>query len=438
MVNAMSPVRVRFAPSPTGMLHVGGARTALFNWLFARHHQGTFILRVEDTDDQRNTPEANEAIFSGLTWLGLDWDEGPNRGGPRGPYRQSERTAIYEGYLAKLQAADLAYTDADGSVRFRCPNTTRAIPDLICGETVFAGRTEPDMTVRRANGSFIFHFVNVVDDIEMGVTHVIRGEDHLPNTPRHLDLYEAFGVTPPHFAHIPLILNANGSKMSKRDEGASVAEYQSAGYHPEAVLNYLALLGWSPKEDRELFCREDLIARFTLGGITRGNAMFNLDKCGWLSGQYFHVMEPAPFRDMLLPYLTAAGLQTTADALPDSLLLELRTKVRMLSEAVPLLAALVQDDFPVDAAAVAKLRSQSDPKPLLDALATAFAGVGTWQAADLDAAIGRAAEGLGIKKGALMFPCRIALTGQSGGFGLTTILEQLGRERALDRLTRFS
>jgi len=175
----MNPVRVRFAPSPTGMLHVGGARTALFNWLFARHHGGTFILRVEDTDNERNTPEANDAIFSGLSWLGLDWDEGPSKGGPRGPYRQSERSAIYQSYLTKLQDSGQVYDDA-GAIRFRCPNTTRAIPDLICGETVFAGREEPDMTIRRADGSYIFHFVNVVDDIEMGVTHVIRGKTAFP------------------------------------------------------------------------------------------------------------------------------------------------------------------------------------------------------------------------------------------------------------------
>ncbi len=437
MVKSMSPVRVRFAPSPTGMLHVGGARTALFNWLFARHNGGTFILRVEDTDNERNTPEANEAIFSGLTWLGLDWDEGPNRGGSRGPYRQSERSAIYESYLNKLKDAGLVYDDA-GATRFRSPNTTRAIPDLICGETVFAGREEPDMTVRRADGSFIFHFVNVVDDIEMGVTHVIRGEDHLPNTPRHLDLYEAFGVTPPHFAHIPLILNPSGTKMSKRDEGASVAEYKNAGYHPQGVLNYLALLGWSPKEDREIFPTQELVSRFTLEGVNRGNAKFDLEKCAWISGQYFHVMEPAALREVVLPFLAASGLTSTEADLPDALLLELRTKIRTLSEAVPLLTALLRDDFPVDAAATAKLRAQSDPKPLLDALASAFQEVGTWQGSELDAAIGKAAEGLGTKKGALMFPCRVALTGQAGGFGLTMVLEQLGRERSLERLTRFS
>lgn len=437
MVAGMSSVRVRFAPSPTGMLHVGGARTALFNWLFARHHSGTFILRVEDTDQQRNTPEANEAIFSGLTWLGLDWDEGPNRGGSHGPYRQSERTGIYERYLATLQAAGATYSDESGAIRFRCPNSPRRIADLICGDTHFEQRSEPDMTVRRADGSFIFHFVSVVDDIEMGVTHVIRGEDHLSNTPRHLDLYEAFGVEPPRFAHIPLILNENGSKMSKRDEGASVAEYRAAGYHPTGVLNYLALLGWSPKEDREIFPLEELVTRFSLEGITRGNAKFSLEKCGWISGQYFHGMDPGSLREVLLPFLATADLETPADQLPDALLLELRTKIRTLSDAVPLLLPLLVDVFPVEAAAAAKLAAQGDPSPLLRALAASFAEESSWQPAGLEAAIGRAAERLGLKKGALMFPCRVALTGQSGGFGLTLVLERLGRERSLERLGRF-
>ena len=419
------------------MLHVGGARTALFNWLFARRNGGTFILRVEDTDHVRNTPEANQAIFSGLEWLGLNWDEGPGKGGDRGPYRQSERSSIYEDYLGKLRDAGLVYDDA-GAARFRCPNTTRVIPDLICGETVFAGREEPDMTIRRADGSFIFHFVNVVDDIEMGVSHVIRGEDHLSNTPRHLDLYEALGASPPAFAHIPLILNKDGSKMSKRDEGASVSDYQNAGYHPDGVINYLALLGWSPKDDTVMLPREELLRRFNLEGINRGNAKFDLEKCAWLSGQYFIAMEPAALRTDLLPFLKGAGLPADPALFPDTLLLELRTKIRTLAEAVPLLTSLLCDDFPVDASAGAKLKDQGDPRPLLDGLAAAFAKTGSWDAAALEGAIAEAATSLGVKKGALMFPCRVALTGQPGGFGLVTVLENLGRDRTLARLRSFS
>jgi glutamyl-tRNA synthetase len=431
----MNPVRVRFAPSPTGMLHVGGARTALFNWLFARHHGGTFILRIEDTDQARDTPEANEAIFAGLRWLGLDWDEGPDRGGPHGPYRQSQRGGIYDAYLAKLDAAGLLYVD-QGAVRFRSPHPTRIIPDLICGETVFAGREEPDMTLRRADGSYIFHFVNVVDDIEMRVSHVIRGEDHLPNTPRHLDLYEALGETPPAFAHIPLILNPDGSKMSKRDQGASVADYVSAGYHPDGVANYLALLGWSPKDDREILSRAELVSLFSLAGINRGNARFDLEKCAWLSGQRFHATDAASLRGLLLPFLAANGCPASETDLPDALLGELRVKIRTLSEAVPLLRPVLTDDFPADPAAAAKLREQGDAPSLLSALADSFRAAPSWTTEALDAAIAAAAAALGVKKGALMFPCRVALTGQSGGFGLLLLLERIGRERSLARLAR--
>ncbi|HEX8279840.1 MAG TPA: glutamate--tRNA ligase family protein, partial [Chthoniobacterales bacterium] len=233
----MNPnIRVRFAPSPTGYLHIGGARTALFNWLFARHHGGTFILRVEDTDKARNTEEAAAAIYDGLRWLGLEWNEGPQVGGNFGPYFQSQRDDIYARYLAKLQDAGHTYDD-NGATRFRSQREHVRVDDIVCGSIDFDltnPETHPDMTIRRPDGSWIFHFVNVVDDIEMRVSHVIRGEDHLSNTPKHVELYRALGAEPPRFAHIPLILNKDGSKMSKRDIGASLNTYTEGGYVPEA------------------------------------------------------------------------------------------------------------------------------------------------------------------------------------------------------------
>ena len=235
-----SSVRVRFAPSPTGFLHVGGARTALFNWLFARHHQGTFLLRIEDTDKSRERHEAVQVIYDGLRWLGLGWDEGAGIGGDYGPYFQSERNSIYEKYLNLLQAKGVVYED-EGAVRFRSPRKPVIVDDLVCGRIEFDRSIDPDMTVRRPDGSWIFHFVNVVDDLEMKISHVIRGEDHLTNTAKHVELYEAFGATPPRFAHIPLILNRDGSKMSKRDVGASVTSYIEqwlcAGSCPELSLS---------------------------------------------------------------------------------------------------------------------------------------------------------------------------------------------------------
>ena len=241
-----SQVRVRFAPSPTGYLHIGGARTALFNWLYVRHHGGKLVLRIEDTDIKRNTEEAAAAIYQGLEWLGINWDEGPHIGGDFGPYFQSQRTEIYERYLKKLQDGGHIFED-QGALRFRSPREHVVVNDLVCGKIDFDltnPGTHPDMTIRRPDGSWIFHFVNVIDDIEMKISHVIRGEDHLSNTPKHIELYKALGAAPPNFAHIPLILNRDGSKMSKRDEGAAVANYFEQGYAPEAVRNYLCLLGW--------------------------------------------------------------------------------------------------------------------------------------------------------------------------------------------------
>ena len=283
-----SNVRVRFAPSPTGYLHVGGARTALFNWLYARHTGGTFVLRIEDTDKARNTQEATQAIYDGLSWLGLDWDEGPFKGGEYGPYFQSEREEVYLRYFNQLKDAGHLYED-NGAWRFRSQRKVVVLDDLVCGHIEFdltSPLTHPDITIRRPDGGWIFHFVNVVDDLEMKITHVIRGEDHLSNTPKHIELYQALGAQPPLFAHIPLILNRDGSKMSKRDQGAAIAGYIEQGYAPEAVRNYLCLLGWSPKDNREVLDISEIVALFDLPKINRRNASFDLDKCYWINGQH--------------------------------------------------------------------------------------------------------------------------------------------------------
>ena len=302
-----SSVRVRFAPSPTGFLHVGGARTALFNWLFARHHQGTFLLRIEDTDKSRERHEAVQVVYNGLRWLGLGWDEGAGIGGDYGPYFQSERNSIYEKYLNLLQAKGVVYED-EGAVRFRSPRNPVIVDDLVCGRIEFDRSIDPDMTVRRPDGSWIFHFVNVVDDLEMKISHVIRGEDHLTNTAKHVELYQAFGATPPRFAHLPLILNRDGSKMSKRDVGASVTSYIENGYAPEAVRNYLCLLGWSPKDNREKIAIEEVIQLFDLTKVNRRNASFDLDKCYWLNGQYVLQMSLDRFRELSEPFILEAGI----------------------------------------------------------------------------------------------------------------------------------
>src|SRR3954454_6165165 len=293
----MTEVRVRFAPSPTGYLHIGGARTALFNWLFSRHHEGRLILRVEDTDRARNTEEAAAAIYAGLRWLDLNWDEGPEVGGNYGPYFQSQRSDIYERYLKRLQDGGHIFDD-QGALRFRSPREHVTVDDLVCGKIDFDltnPGTHPDMTVRRPDGSWIFHFVNVVDDIEMRISHVIRGEDHLSNTPKHIELYRALGATPPRFAHIPLIMNTNGSKMSKRDQGASVDYYIKKGYRPEAVRNYLSLLGWSPKDNREKMSIDETTKIFDLSNVVRSHATFDPVKLHWLNGEYARELGDADF-----------------------------------------------------------------------------------------------------------------------------------------------
>src|SRR5271166_4452902 len=313
-------VRVRFAPSPTGFLHIGGARTALFNWLYARHTGGTFILRIEDTDAARNSQEAVEVILDGLRWLGLDWDEGPVSGdatgpdkGDRGPYFQSQRAENYRRRVAGLLSQGLAY-EKDGAVKFKMQREPVVIPDLVVGqvtrELTDREKLDPDFVIVRSDGQPVFHLVNVVDDLEMGITHVIRGEDHLSNTAKHIALFRAFGVEPPKYAHIPLILNFDGTKMSKRDKGASLTTYMEEGYAPEALVNYLCLLGWSPKNNREKMPIADVVEMFDLPQILRHNARFDLTKLNWLTGEYVREMNEERFYELSIHALARAGLDT--------------------------------------------------------------------------------------------------------------------------------
>ena len=311
-------VRVRFAPSPTGYLHIGGARTALFNWLYARHTGGKFILRVEDTDEARNSQEAVDVIIESLKWLGLDWDEGPVDGsdfskskGDCGPYFQSQRKEIYQKYIQQLLDADKAY-EHEGAIKFRMRRETIIIDDLVVGrvDRKLTDREEadPDFVIVRSDGKPVFHLVNVIDDLEMGMTHVIRGEDHLSNTSKHIELFRALEAEPPKYAHIPLILNKDGSKMSKRDLGASVTTYIDGGFVPSAVVNYLLLLGWSPKDDQEIFALNEVVERFDLPQINRQNARFDFDKLKWFHYEHTRALSPEAFRSQATQALEKAGI----------------------------------------------------------------------------------------------------------------------------------
>ena len=315
----MNP-RVRFAPSPTGFLHIGGARTALFNWLYARHTGGTFILRIEDTDVARNTQAAVDVILNGLHWLGLDWDEGPltsDATGPSkgnvGPYFQSQRKENYQRRVEALLSRGLAY-EHEGAIKFKMTREPVIIDDLVVGkvERKLTDREEadPDFVIVRSDGEPVFHLVNVIDDLEMNITHVIRGEDHLSNTSKHIALFRAFGVQPPHYAHIPLILNSDGTKMSKRDQGALMNAYMDGGYLPEAVVNYLCLLSWSPKDNREKLPLAEVIERFDLPQILRANARFDHDKLLWLQGEYARELTDDRFYELCVHSLAKAGIDT--------------------------------------------------------------------------------------------------------------------------------
>ncbi len=432
-----APVRVRFAPSPTGFLHIGGARTALFNWLFARHTGGTFVLRVEDTDAARNTGEATAAIYDGLRWLGLDWDEGPQVGGDFGPYFQSERNEIYEKHLARLEASGHLFED-NGAIRFRSPREHVIVDDIVCGSIDFDltnPETHPDMTIRRPDGSWIFHFVNVVDDIEMKISHVIRGEDHLSNTPKHIELYRALGAEPPRFAQIPLILNPDGSKMSKRDVGASVSTYLTEGFLPEAVRNYLCLLGWSPKDDREKIAIEEVVRLFSLEKINRKSAHFDLEKCTWLNGEYVRELPDARFRALGRIALKNAGIDTAPfpDSYVDAALDTCKGKFRIFSE-LPAYGGLYFRDEVSYAPEGAAKHFTAENKPRLHALRDAFAELEMFDAASLETVLKATAAQLGLKARDLVHPLRLAITGSNAGPSLYHLLEILGKRKVLSRI----
>jgi glutamyl-tRNA synthetase len=441
-------VRVRFAPSPTGFLHIGGARTALFNWLYARHTGGTFILRIEDTDAARNTQEAVEVILSGLRWLGLDWDEGPISGdvtgpskGEFGPYFQSQRKENYQRRTEALLSRGLAY-EHEGAVKFKMPREPILIPDLVVGdvrrELTDREQVEPDFVIVRSDGQPVFHLVNVIDDLEMNITHVIRGEDHLTNTAKHIALFRAFGVESPKYAHIPLILNpTDGAKMSKRDKGASLTSYMEEGYAPEAVVNYLCLLGWSPKNNREKMPISEVVEAFDLPQILRHNARFDMAKLLWLNGEYLRETSQDRFYELSIHALKRAGLDTNKYPVEyvKAALDTCKGKFKVFSELPAYAGFYFKDEIEYNAEAAAK-DFVPENKPRLEKLRDALAKLPTFDAASVESALKGVASELGAKVGVLVHPTRLACTGASSGPSLYHLMEIIGKERTLDRLNR--
>ena len=437
--------RVRFAPSPTGFLHIGGARTALFNWLYARHTGGTFILRIEDTDVARNTQEAVNVILSGLRWLGLDWDEGPispDATGPSkgqyGPYFQSRRKDNYQRRVEALLSHDLAY-EHEGAIRFRMTREPIVISDLVVGqvrrELTDREQADPDFVIVRSDGQPVFHFVNVVDDLEMNITHVIRGEDHLSNTAKHIALFRAFGVEPPQYAHIPLILNIDGTKMSKRDKGASLTSYMEEGYAPEALVNYLCLLGWSPKNNREKMPIGEVIETFDLPQILRHNARFDLTKLTWLAGEYVREMDQERFYELSIHALAHAGLNTGKypTAYVRAALDTCKGKFKLFGELPAYAGFYFKDDIAYDPVA-AERDFVPENKPRLGRLREALAALEPFESDPIGATFKAVAQELGVKTGVLVHPARLACCGSTAGPSLYHLMAIIGKDRVLKRV----
>jgi glutamyl-tRNA synthetase len=439
--------RVRFAPSPTGFLHIGGARTALFNWLYARHTGGTFILRIEDTDLARNSQEAVNVILNGLRWLGLDWDEGPVSGdangpskGDCGPYFQSQRKENYRRRVETLLSRGLAY-EQDGTVKFKMTREPILIPDLVVGdvrrELTDREQAEPDFIIVRSDGQPVFHLVNVIDDLEMQVTHVIRGEDHLSNTAKHIALFRAFGVEPPKYAHIPLILNIDGTKMSKRDKGASLMTYVEEGYIPAALVNYLCLLGWSPKNNREKMALAEVVEAFDLPQVLRHNARFDLTKLIWLNGEYVRELGDERLCELAAEALTRSGLDLKKYPAEyvRAALETCKGKFKLFGELPAYAGFYFKDEIEYDPVAAQKDFTPEN-KPRLAKLREALAKLEPFEADPIGNTLKSVAQELGVKAGVLVHPTRLACCGNTAGPSLYHLLAILGKERALARIDR--
>jgi len=476
----MAP-RVRFAPSPTGYLHVGGARTALFNWLFARRQGGVFVLRIEDTDVERSSAEMVDGILEGLRWLGLDWDEGPLVGGPCAPYFQSERLDRHRAMAARLVKDGSAYycyctpeeikrkrdaAEEGGAawrydrtccalgadeiasrearrmpraIRFRVPDGKTTFDDLVHGPIAFDGANIEDFVVLRSDGHPTYHLSVVSDDVEMGITHVVRGDDHISNTPKQILLYRAVGATLPQFAHVPLILGPDKKRLSKRHGATSVMEYARLGYLPEAMVNFLSLLGWSPGGDKELFNRDELVAEFTLDGISGGDAVFNPEKLDWFNAQHIARLAPDDLAARLKPSFEAAGLWhdeflAGRHAWFFAVLELLRPRARRLGDFVEVGRFFFTDGVQYDPAAVdTHLRAEGMAEHLA-ALDAAFSALLSFDVTSIEAALRASAAARGVKAAALIHAVRVALTGKTVSPGLFDVVFLLGRERTHERL----
>jgi len=428
-------IRVRFAPSPTGMLHIGGARTALFNWLYARHYNGTFVLRIEDTDQVRSTEEAVNVILEGMKWLGLDWDEGPGKGGEYGPYFQMQRLPLYQEFAEELLKDEKAYYcyctreelaesrekqaregknpkydrhclnlseeekkryEAEGRkpvIRLKIPTREIVFNDLLRGEVTFDGELLSDFVIMKSDGIPTYNYAVVIDDALMKITDVMRGDDHISNTPKQIVIYEALGFDVPKFAHIPMIMGQDHTRLSKRHGATSVMEYKKMGYIPEAVVNYIAHLGWSSGGEREIFSKEELIKEFTLDKISRHAAVFSMDKLNWFNSEYLKNMSIDSLTEMLFV-----------------------------------------DKINIDPQAFDSVLSKEGVTGILQALKEKLSVLKCWDEESIENAVREVASSLQIKGGQIIHPTRVALSGKKVGPGLFELMVVLGQDKTVKRL----
>ncbi|HEX6145871.1 MAG TPA: glutamate--tRNA ligase [Acidimicrobiia bacterium] len=466
-------VRLRVAPSPTGYLHVGNARAALFNWLYARHRGGTFILRIDDTDRERSTPEFEADILDSLRWLGLDWDEGVEVGGPHGSYRQSDRLERYQAVAATLVDSGAAYHDdrtteelealrekaqADrlhpghyirrpesppaegGVIRISVPQDEAVVfDDLVRGSVSFEGRDIDDFVILRSDGTPTYHLASTVDDVDYEITHVARGEDLLPSTPKHVLLTRALGAAEPVYAHLPLLFGPDGKKLSKRHGETALSHYRDTGYLPDAVFNYLSLLGWSIDGDRTIFSRDEAVAAFDLSDVSSNPAVFDPDKLSWMNGEYMRAMDPKVFRDRVRPHVEAAvgrALDDAEWARFETVSDLVQERTRLLPEAGEQVVFLFEDFDQYDPASWEKVMSKEGVAGILDTAAQRLGAVDPWVAESIEEALRAMLEELGMGAGKGLQPLRVAVTGSSVSPPLFESISALGRERTLERIDR--
>ncbi len=449
----MSDIRVRFAPSPTGKVHIGNIRAAIYNWLFARHTGGKFLLRVEDTDLERSTPEAIAVLFDCMKWLGLDWDEEV--------FYQTKNVKRHLEVVDQLLASGHAYkverTSRDGKTgvvtMFRMPKEgTIEFDDIVKGHMAKKAEDIQDFAIVRSDGSPIFHIANVVDDIDQRVTHIIRGDDHVENTFKHICIFRALGAEVPRYAHLSMIVNQQGKPYSKRDGAAFVGEYREQGYLPEALFNYLLLLGWNPGDDREVLSREEMVKLFELEKVHVTAAMFDPKKLAWMNGEYIKKIPAAEFRDMLVRSSASEGsssgslgeyavslrsdLRDASERIAwwDYLAAQIQVRTKFLTGLGDSIRCFVSDDFPFDEKAVEKRLRKPGVKALLLDLAERFEKVADWSAPALEAVVKELSQGNGM--GPWVHPIRVAVSGRGEGIGLFEMLQLLGRETTLARLRK--